>query len=459
MAPQLSEFVKAYDVRGLVGSQLTPEVMEAIGAAAVAVTGERSWAVGHDMRDSGPGFAAAFARGATAAGADVIEAGLCSTDMLYYIAGARDVAGAMFTASHNPAEYNGLKMCLPAARPIGLDTGLAEIRDKAQAILDGEPAPTAETPGTVTAEEFLGGYAAYMRGLVDLSGIRPLRIVVDAGNGMGGHTVPAVLGDELLPALPIEIDPLYFELDGTFPNHEANPLEPANIVDLQARVKATGADLGLAFDGDADRCFVVDADGEPVTPSAITALIATRELDRHPGSIICHNLICSKAVPEIIAEHGGRPVRTRVGHSYIKSVMAEEHAVFGGEHSGHYYFRDFWFADTGMLAAMHVLAAVGGSEKTLADLASEFVRYVPSGEINSKVTDAHAKIDEVADHYEAQSGVETDRVDGLTVGLADGSWANLRPSNTEPLLRLNVEGPDQASMERLRDEILHIVRN
>ena len=459
MAPQLSEFVKAYDVRGLVGSQLTPEVMEAIGAAAVAVTGERTWAVGHDMRDSGPGFAAAFARGATAAGADVVEAGLCSTDMLYYIAGTRDVAGAMFTASHNPAEYNGLKMCLPAARPIGLDTGLAEIRDRAQAIVDGEPAPEAEKPGTATREDFLGGYAAYMRGLVDLSGIRPLKIVVDAGNGMGGHTVPAVLGDQLLEALPLEIDPLYFELDGTFPNHEANPLEPANLVDLQARVRATDADLGLAFDGDADRCFVVDANGEPVTPSAITALIATRELEKHPGDVICHNLICSRAVPETIAEHGGRPVRTRVGHSYIKAVMAEEQAVFGGEHSGHYYFKDFWFADTGMLAAMHVLAAVGGSDKPLADIADEFVRYTPSGEINSEVADAHAKIDEVAAHYEARDGVEIDRLDGLTVVLADGSWANLRPSNTEPLLRLNAEGPDRASMERLRDEILHIVRN
>ncbi|GAB3649141.1 phosphohexomutase domain-containing protein [Glycomyces tarimensis] len=470
MAPQLSDFVKAYDVRGLVGSQLTPEVMEAIGAAAVAVTGETTWAVGHDMRDSGPGFAEAFARGATAAGANVVQAGLCSTDMLYYIAGARDVAGAMFTASHNPAEYNGLKMCLPAARPIGLDTGLAQIRDKAQAILDGEPASAklasrtlaetrAETPGEVTTEDFLSGYAAYMRGLVDLSGIRPLKIVVDAGNGMGGHTVPAVLGDQILPPLPLEIDPLYFELDGTFPNHEANPLEPANIVDLQARVRETDADLGLAFDGDADRCFVVDANGDPVTPSAITALIATRELAKYPGSAICHNLICSKAVPEIVAEHGGRPLRTRVGHSYIKAVMASEEAVFGGEHSGHYYFREFWFADTGMLAAMHVLAAVGGSDKTLTELADEFVRYVPSGEINSEVDDAPRKIEAVAAHYEQTGGARTDRLDGLTVTLDDGSWANLRPSNTEPLLRLNVEGPDQASMERLRDDILRIVRN
>ncbi|MCD0446771.1 phosphomannomutase/phosphoglucomutase [Glycomyces sp. A-F 0318] len=459
MASQLSEFVKAYDVRGLVGSQLTPEVMEAIGAAAVAVTGERTWAVGHDMRDSGPGFAAAFARGATRAGADVIETGLCSTDMLYFIAGSRDVAGAMFTASHNPAEYNGLKMCLPAARPIGLDTGLADIRDRAQAILDGEPAPAAAEPGSVVKEDFLAAYAAYMRDLVDLAKIRPLKIVVDAGNGMGGHTVPAVLGDQLLDGLPLEIDPLYFELDGTFPNHEANPLEPANLVDLQARVKEVGADLGLAFDGDADRCFVVDADGEPVTPSAITALIATRELAKHPGSAVCHNLICSKAVPEIIAEHGGRPLRTRVGHSYIKAVMAEEDAVFGGEHSGHYYFRDFWFADTGMLAAMHVLAAVGETDRPLSELADRFVRYTPSGEINSEVADPHAKIEEVADHFAGRDGVETDRLDGLTVSLRDGSWANLRPSNTEPLLRLNVEGPDQASMERLRDDILRIVRN
>ncbi|GAA2294006.1 phosphomannomutase/phosphoglucomutase [Glycomyces scopariae] len=459
MAPKLSEFVKAYDVRGLVGSQLTPAVFEAIGAAAVAVTGETRWAVGHDMRDSGPGFAEAFARGATRAGADVLDAGLCSTDMLYFIAGRRDVAGAMFTASHNPAEYNGLKMCLPAARPIGLDTGLADIRDRAQAILDGEPAPAAEAPGTFAAEDFLAAYAAYMRELVDLSGIRPLKVVVDAGNGMGGHTVPAVLGDQLLAALPLDIDPLYFELDGTFPNHEANPLEPANIVDLQARVREVGADLGLAFDGDADRCFVVDADGEPVTPSAITALIATRELAKHPGSAVCHNLITSRAVPEIVAEHGGRPLRTRVGHSYIKAVMAEEDAVFGGEHSGHYYFKDFWFADTGMLAAMHVLAAVGGSDQTLAELAADYVRYTASGEINSKVADPAAKIEEVAAAFGARDGVATDRLDGLTVSFADGSWANLRPSNTEPLLRLNVEGPDTASMERLRDDILRIVRN
>ncbi|MEV3938895.1 phosphomannomutase/phosphoglucomutase [Glycomyces sp. NPDC049804] len=464
MAPKLSEFVKAYDVRGLVGSQLTPEVMEAIGAAAVAVTGEKTWAVGHDMRDSGPGFAEAFARGATGMGADVIEAGLCSTDMLYFIAGKRNVAGAMFTASHNPAEYNGLKMCLPAARPIGLDTGLADIRDMAQAILDGgqEVGSIIEEPeriGTITREDFLAAYAEHMRDLVDLSKIRPLKIVVDAGNGMGGHTVPAVLGDQLLAGLPLEIDPLYFELDGTFPNHEANPLEPANIVDLQARVKEIGADLGLAFDGDADRCFVVDADGEPVTPSAITALIATRELAKHPGSAICHNLITSKAVPEIVAEHGGRPMRTRVGHSYIKAVMAEVDAVFGGEHSAHYYFKDFWFADTGMLAAMHVLAAVGEGDRSAAELADEFVRYVPSGEINSKVTDPHAKIEEVADQYAARDDVTIDRLDGLTVTLADGSWANLRPSNTEPLLRLNAEGPDQASMELLRDDILRTVRN
>ncbi|SDD43668.1 phosphomannomutase/phosphoglucomutase [Glycomyces harbinensis] len=459
MAPQLSEFVKAYDVRGLVGSQLTTEVMEAIGAAAVAVTGELKWAVGHDMRDSGPDFAAAFARGATRAGADVVEAGLCSTDMLYFIAGQRSVAGAMFTASHNPAEYNGLKMCLPAARPIGLDTGLADIRDKAQAILDGEPAPEAPKPGTVTSEDFLAAYADYMRGLVDLSGIRPLKIVVDAGNGMGGHTVPAVLGDQLLAALPLEIDPLYFELDGTFPNHPADPLEPSNLVDLQARVKEVGADLGLAFDGDADRCFVVDADGNPVTPSAITALIATRELAKDPGSAVCHNLICSKAVPEIIAERGGRPLRTRVGHSFVKAAMAEQNAVFGGEHSGHYYFRNFWFADTGMLAAMHVLAAAGETDRPLSDLAEEFVRYTPSGEINTKVTDPHGKIDEIAEQFAGQNDVGTDLLDGITVSFKDGSWFNLRPSNTEPLLRLNVEHRDQASMERLRDDLLRIVRN
>ena len=299
-------------------------------------------------------------------------------------------------------------------------------------------------------------YADYLRGLVDLSAARPLRVVVDAGNGMAGHTVPAVLGAPLDSLL--DIVGLYFELDGNFPNHEANPLDPANLVDLQKRVVVEGADIGLAFDGDADRCFVVDERGEPVSPSAITALVAVRELANAPGSSVIHNLITSHAVPEIVIEHGGTPVRTRVGHSYIKQVMAETGAVFGGEHSAHYYFRDFWRADSGMLAALHVLAALGESDGPLSALMADYERYTASGEVNSTVADAAAKIAEIKGHYGGREGVELDELDGLTVGLPDGSWFNLRPSNTEPLLRLNAEAADAASMERLRDEVLAVVR-
>jgi phosphomannomutase len=301
----------------------------------------------------------------------------------------------------------------------------------------------------------LADYAAHLRGLVDLSGIRHLKVVIDAGNGMGGYTVPAVLGDAVLPALPLDIVPMYFELDGSFPNHEANPLEPKNIVDLQRRVVAESADLGIAFDGDADRCFIVDASGDPVPPSAITALIATRELAKHPGSTIIHNLITSRAVPEIVVEHGGTPVRTRVGHSFIKAEMATTDAVFGGEHSAHYYFRDFWGADTGMLAAMHVLAALGGQNRSLKELAARYERYAASGEINSTVTDQRGKMAEVKMHF---AGRQQDELDGLTVSFDDGSWINLRPSNTEPLLRLNIEAPTADRVAALRDEVLGIVR-
>ncbi len=459
---RLADIVKAYDIRGIVPDQLDEDVARAVGTAFVVALQEAGDAAGtvvlaYDMRASSPGLAAAFAEGVRAAGAAVIDAGLGSTDLLYYASGRLDLPGAMFTASHNPAQYNGMKLCGAGARPIGQDSGLARIRDLAQALLAGEIRPPEPAGGDagLTRRDILADYAAHLRTLVDLSGIRPLTVVVDAGNGMAGHTVPAVLGDAKLAPLPLRIVPLYFELDGTFPNHEANPLDPANLVDLQHAVREHGADLGLAFDGDADRCFVVDERGEPVTPSAITALVAVRELARHPGAAVIHNLITSKAVPEIVAEHGGVPVRARVGHSFIKERMAVTGAVFGGEHSAHYYFRDFWGADTGMLAAMHVLAALGEQDRPLSELAAAFVRYVASGEINSRVDNPAEAITRVEKAYGDE---QLDHTDGLTVSFADGAWFNVRPSNTEPLLRLNVEAPDATRMAALRDEVLATVR-
>jgi phosphomannomutase len=455
--PDLSEIVKAYDVRGIVGEQLTTDVARALGAAFVTVTGARRLVCGRDMRESGPALLAAFAEGATGQGADVVDIGLASTDLLYFASGHLDLPGAMFTASHNPARYNGIKLCRAGAQPIGTDTGLVEIRQAAQRYLDsGLPEPQA-APGRLSEQDLLLDYARYLRQLVDLSGSRPLTVVVDAGNGMAGYTVPAVLGDAALEPLPLTVVPLYFELDGSFPNHEANPLDPANLVDLQKAVVAAKADLGLAFDGDADRCFVIDADGNAVSPSAVTALVAVRELAKAPGSPVIHNLITSRAVPEIVAEHGGRPVRTRVGHSYIKAEMAASGAVFGGEHSAHYYFRDFWRADTGMLAALHVLAALGEQPQPLAELTARYERYRSSGEINSEVADQAGKLAEVAAHF-AERTTERDELDGLTLGFADGSWLNVRPSNTEPLLRLNVEGPDEQTMAALRNEALAVIR-
>jgi len=420
-----------------------------VGTLFVRLTGAGRLMVAHDMRESSPGLAAAFAEGATAAGADVVHAGLGSTDYAYYVSGALDIPGAMITASHNPAEYNGIKLCRAGAAPVGEDTGLAQIR--AWLAAGDVSVPDAE-PGTITHQDLLSGYVRHLRSLVPLEGIRTLKVVADAGNGMAGHMVPGVLA-----GLPVELIPLYFELDGTFPNHEANPLEPKNLLDCQARVRESGADLGLAFDGDADRCFFIDERGEPVPPSAIVGLVAARELARHPGSAIVHNVITSAAAVEIIREHGGRPVRSRVGHSYMKALMAEHDAVFGGEHSGHYYFRDFWRADTGMLTALHVLAALDGQQRPLSDLTAAYTRYVASGEINSQVTDVPAKLDEVAAAY-TRPGVTTDRLDGLTVNLGDGRWFNLRPSNTEPLLRLNVEAPDHTAMAAVRDEVLALVR-
>ncbi|MDX3432232.1 phosphomannomutase/phosphoglucomutase [Streptomyces sp. ME01-18a] len=449
----LSGLVKAYDVRGLVPDQWDESTAELFGAAFVQVTGARALVTGHDMRATSPGLARAFARGAVAQGADVTETGLCSTDQLYYASGAFGLPGAMFTASHNPARYNGIKMCRAGAAPVGQDSGLAEIRALVERWTDtGGPAPAPGGSGTVTGHDTLREYANHLRTLVDLTAIRPLKVVVDAGNGMGGHTVPAVFA-----GLPLDVVPMYFELDGSFPNHEANPLDPKNIVDLQARVLAEGADLGLAFDGDADRCFVVDERGEPVSPSAVTALVATRELARRPGATVLHNLITSRAVAEVIREAGGTPVRTRVGHSFIKAEMARTGAVFGGEHSAHYYFADFWNADTGMLAALHVLAALGGQDGTLSALTRRFERYAASGEVNSTVGDAAARLAAVREAWSGRPGVTLDETDGLTVNGPD-RWFNLRPSNTEPLLRLNAEARDERTMARLRDDVLALVR-
>ncbi|MEU2624506.1 phosphomannomutase/phosphoglucomutase [Streptomyces sp. NPDC007157] len=453
MAADLSQIVKAYDVRGVVPDQWDEALAELFGAAFVQVTGGAAIVVGHDMRPSSPGLSRAFARGAAARGVDVTEIGLCSTDQLYYASGALGLPGAMFTASHNPAQYNGIKMCRAGAAPVGQDTGLTEIRELAERWSEqGAPEPAA-TPGTITSRETLSDYAAHLRALVDLTSIRPLKVVVDAGNGMGGHTVPTVF-----EGLPLTLVPMYFELDGTFPNHEANPLDPANIVDLQRRVREESADLGLAFDGDADRCFVVDERGEPVSPSAITALVAARELARNGGKgTVIHNLITSWTVPEVVRENGGTPVRTRVGHSFIKAEMARAGAIFGGEHSAHYYFKDFWNADTGMLAALHVLAALGGQSGPLSSLVAQYDRYAGSGEINSTVADQQASLAQIRAAYGDRDDLTLDDLDGLTVAAADW-WFNVRPSNTEPLLRLNAEARDEATMTKVRDEVLAIIR-
>jgi phosphomannomutase len=453
VAPDLSQIVKAYDVRGVVPDQWDEPLAELFGAAFAQVTGASAIVVGHDMRPSSPGLSRAFARGATARGVDVTEIGLCSTDQLYYASGALNLPGAMFTASHNPAQYNGIKMCRAGAAPVGQDTGLADIRELVKTWADSSAPEPAATPGTITQRDTLEDYAAHLRGLVDLTSIRHLKVVVDAGNGMGGHTVPTVFA-----GLPLDLVPMYFELDGTFPNHEANPLDPANIVDLQKRVREEGADLGIAFDGDADRCFVVDEHGGPISPSAITALVASRELAKHGGKgTVIHNLITSWSVPEVVRENGGTPVRTRVGHSFIKAEMARTGAIFGGEHSAHYYFADFWNADTGMLAALHVLAALGGQEGPLSGLVAQYDRYAGSGEINSTVDDQKARLAAIKTEYEGREGVTLDELDGLTIS-SDDWWFNVRPSNTEPLLRLNAEARDEATMTKVRDEALAIIR-
>lgn len=449
----LSSVVKAYDVRGVVGEGIDADLVRDTGAAfghLMRGEGATTVVIGHDMRPSSPDLSAAFAAGVTSQGLDAVELGLTSTDELYYAAGSLNCPGAMFTASHNPAKYNGIKMCRSGARPVGQDTGLSEIVDM---LVEGVPAFDGE-PGTVGSRDVLTDYADYLKSLVPLDGIRPLTVTVDAGNGMGGLTAPAVLGTESA----LTLHDLFFELDGTFPNHEANPLDPKNIVDLQKFTVEKGAHIGVAFDGDADRCFIVDEKGDAVSPSAICCMIAERYLAQNPGATIIHNLITSKAVPELVTELGGKPVRTRVGHSFIKAQMAEENAVFGGEHSAHYYFSDFFNADSGMIAALHVLATLGAQDRPLSELKQAYSRYEASGEINSEVADQAERTAAVVEAF-ADETTSTDELDGVTVELTDGSWFNIRASNTEPLLRLNVEARTRERITEIVDKALSVIRS
>ena len=451
-AHQIPAIFKAYDIRGLVDSEITPDFTFATGVAfARFLQQERepgSVVIGEDMRPSSPVLADAFSAGVTSQGLDVNRIGLASTDMLYFASGKLNLPGAMFTASHNPAEYNGIKMCLSGARPIGKESGLLAIENF---VRQGSPMYI-RSMGVEKEVEMLTDYVDYLLSLVDISEMRRLKIVVDAGNGMAGYTAPAIF-----ERLNVELIPLYFELDGTFPNHEANPIDPKNLRDLQKAVKKHNADLGLAFDGDADRCFLVDENGETVNPSDLTCLVAARELARVPGSTIIYNLISSRAVLEVIEENGGTGLRSRVGHSYIKKMMADSGAIFGGEHSGHFYFKDFWRADSGALAALHAIAALGSNKASISKILKPYQRYVSSGEINSVVSDAPAEMKKIEEKYGSQSGVEIDRLDGLSVN-GDTWWFNLRSSNTEPLLRLNVEAKTQARMEKVRDEVLKAIK-
>ena len=444
----LPAIFKAYDIRGVVPDHLDPPLAQRIGAAFARFVTDTDGAsrvlVARDMRPSGVEMAAAFAEGVQRQGLDVVDVGLASTDMLYFAAGKLDAPGAMFTASHNPARYNGIKLCLSGARPIGQDTGLAEIQRLAHAGVDTPPRP----PGRVETVDLLGDFAAHVRGFVDASVLTPLRVVADTANGMGGLVVPAVFA-----SLPFDLEVMYGELDGTFPNHPADPIQPENLRDLQARVLATGADIGLAFDGDADRVFLVDDEGEPLSGSTTTAIVAKGILEKEPGSTVLYNLICSKAVPEVVTENGGTPVRTRVGHSFIKAVMAETGAVFGGEHSAHYYFRDNFRADSGSIAALVVLEQLCKAGVPLSSLRKPFDRYAASGEINTTVDDAAAVIDRVAAAY---PDAHQDRVDGLTVDLGDW-WFNLRPSNTEPLLRLNLEAATREACDEHVAEVRALI--
>jgi len=454
---RLQNLIKAYDVRGIVPTDLDENICYLIGKAFVealklrkADGGCGQVVIAHDMRPSGPALVKSFAKGVTEQGVDVLHMGLASTDGLYFATGFLNIAGAMFTASHNPAEYNGIKLAKAGAAPVGQDSGLKEIT---QLVLNGI-AKYSGPVGTESSKDLNTEYVKYLHSLVSLKAARKLKVVIDAGNGMGGFSVPKVFENS-----NFEIVPMYFELDGSFPNHEANPIEPANLVDLQKRVLAEKADLGIAFDGDADRAFFVDEKGQSISPSAITALIAKRELKREPGSTIIHNLITSRSVAEVVKENGGTARKTRVGHSFIKQVMKDTNAIFGGEHSGHFYFRDFWFADSGMLAALHVLAALGETKAgvTFSSLIKEFDRYVASGEINTRVKDVSVTSKKVKEHFAGVKDVQIEELDGLTFA-GDTWWVNVRPSNTEPLLRLNAEAKEHATMEKVRDEVLAIIR-
>jgi len=455
----LDKVFKAYDIRGTVPDQLDEDLVRAIGRAFVARFKVPSVIIGQDMRPSSEPLAAAFAEGVASQGADAVRIGLCSTDMVYFAAGHLDMAGVMFTASHNPARYNGIKLCKAGAVPIGQDSGLRDLRRMVEA---GEPAGDAPRRGTVThRDDLLAAYAAHVRSFIDTSALRPLTVVADAGNGMAGHVLPTIFGGSkpatgagpAVAPLPFELIPLYFELDGTFPNHPANPIEPENLVDLQRAVIEHGADVGLAFDGDADRVFLVDERGAIVSASLVGALVAQTMIAREPGATVLYNLICSKVVPETIIAAGGTAIRTRVGHSFIKQVMAETGAMFGCEHSAHYYFRDNYRADSGLIAALVVLDVLSRAGRPLSQVLAPYDRYADSGEINRRVDDPGKVIERVAEAYADQP---RDWTDGLTVD-AGPWWFNLRPSNTEPLLRLNVEAPTRTEMERVRDEVLDLV--
>ena len=446
---KLDGIVKAYDIRGTVPDQLDAEIAHALGVAFASFTRASHIVVAQDMRPSGPELVEAFSRGVMEQGIDVVQLGLASTDLLYFAAGRLDAPGAMFTASHNPAQYNGIKLCLSGARPVGVETGLVEIQAAAQAVLDGHGPLPAARPGRATHRDLMSAFVDHVVSFIDVARLRPLRVVADTANGMGGLVVPAVF--ERLAIIDLEV--MYGELDGTFPNHPADPLQPANQRDLQARVVSGGFDVGLAFDGDADRVFVVDEQGRGISGSTTTAILATTVLRAYPGATILHNLICSRAVPEVIREHGGVPIRTKVGHSFIKQIMAETGAVFGGEHSAHYYFRENYRADSGLIASLLVLDELSRVQQDLSVVRKPYERYSSSGEINTQVSNANAVLDAVSAHFYES---DQDRLDGLTVDCGPW-WFNLRPSNTEPLLRLNLEAPNRDTCDQHVAELLALI--
>jgi len=448
MVVDTSDIFKAYDVRGTYPDQIDERLARAVGSAFATFVKTPRVVVARDMRPSGPSLVGAFSEGVRAVGVEVLDMGLASTDFLYFAAGRLDIPGAMFTASHNPARYNGIKLCLAGAKPIGVDTGLSEIEAMTNTFYD---TPATGALAAIEGVDLTAQWVAHVHSFVDVSALRPLKIVADTANGMGGFIVPKIFA-----GLPFDVEILYEELDGTFPNHPADPLNPANLVDLQRRVLEVGADIGLAFDGDADRVFLIDEKAQPISGSTTTAIVAASMLDRNPGATVLYNLICSKAVPEVIAEHGGIGVRTRVGHSYIKQVMADSGAIFGGEHSGHYYYRNNFCADSGIITAMVVLELLCRASVGLSSLVQPFVRYAASGEINTEVASPAATVARITAHLK-QRGVDVDELDGLSAEF--DSWRfNLRPSNTEPLLRLNVEALDAEECELHTNEVLAMIK-